>query len=178
MNRIIITGGPGFGKTSLIQVLAEKGYTVFHEVSREIMDHQKATNGQQLPWLDHDGFHSLVFKGRLTQWEEAKTYTGNVFFDRGLPDSIAYLLKDGLIPDEKDIETVKTHPYFPLVFITPPWEEIYQLDKQRWEDYAHATQVHEALVSYYTSLGYEIVLLPKISIKERIELILSRLSGK
>ena len=36
-NRIIITGGPGSGKTSLISFLSENGFQCQHEISRDVI---------------------------------------------------------------------------------------------------------------------------------------------
>ena len=37
IKRIIITGGPSSGKTSIIDALKDEGYSCFDEVSREII---------------------------------------------------------------------------------------------------------------------------------------------
>ena len=39
--KIVITGGPGTGKTSIINKLEDIGHTVFHESSREIIQKYK-----------------------------------------------------------------------------------------------------------------------------------------
>jgi len=36
-NRFIITGGPGSGKTSLVEVLQNLGYAGFPEIARELI---------------------------------------------------------------------------------------------------------------------------------------------
>ena len=53
MQPIIITGGPGAGKTSLLDALARRGYMTFPEVSRSLIREQAAAlpNGV-LPWTD------------------------------------------------------------------------------------------------------------------------------
>ena len=37
MIRIVLTGGPGVGKTSLIKALDEIGYTTFNEAARRVI---------------------------------------------------------------------------------------------------------------------------------------------
>ena len=41
--RIVISGSPGAGKTSIIKGLKNKGYTVFEEYSRILIDEGKAS---------------------------------------------------------------------------------------------------------------------------------------
>ena len=46
--KIVITGGPGTGKTSIINKLEDIGHTVFHESSREIIQKYKKLGHNQL----------------------------------------------------------------------------------------------------------------------------------
>ena len=39
--KIVISGGPGTGKSTMINELSRKGYNVFEETSREIIKHDK-----------------------------------------------------------------------------------------------------------------------------------------
>lgn len=175
LQRIIITGGPGFGKTSVLNGLEALGYPVFQEVSREIIDEEKKNGGENLPWLNHDGFHKKVFSGRLQQWKDATSLGGYVFFDRGIPDSLAYLVSDGYIPNPEEVEIMQQHPYSQPVFMVPPWEQIFGKDQQRWEEYEHAVHIHENLEAYYSAQGYEVIRLPFVSIEERVQFICAHL---
>ena len=46
--KIVITGGPGTGKTSIINKLESLGHHVFHESSREIIRKYKKLGHDQL----------------------------------------------------------------------------------------------------------------------------------
>ena len=48
--RIVITGGPGFGKTSIIDELESRNFPCQHEVSRTIIKEQLEIGGDILPW--------------------------------------------------------------------------------------------------------------------------------
>ncbi|PID68155.1 MAG: hypothetical protein CR968_03115, partial [Flavobacteriia bacterium] len=56
IQRYIITGAPGSGKSSLLEALKLRGYHCFDEVSRLIIKEQQQINGQLLPWDDLAGF--------------------------------------------------------------------------------------------------------------------------
>lgn len=173
--KIIITGGPGFGKSSIINKLEELGYRVFHEISREIIQEEQKNGGTRLPWLDHHAFNDAVFEGRKKQYDLATTPGEIYFFDRGLPDSLAYLLADEKEVPEEHFRETRKRPYYPVVFLTPPWKDIYQKDNERWEEYHYAIKVHDNIRAFYGSFGYTLVDIPFDSVENRVDFILNYL---
>jgi predicted ATPase len=165
--RIVITGGPGFGKSSIIKELEARGYRVFHEVAREII-HEMQVNQRH---FDLDYFSAKVQLGRVQQFHQA--VEGIHFYDRGLPDIAGFLVKDKVaIPDEL-VDLCATLTYHKTVFITPPWETIYHKDPERREDFREAVKVHKALEATYASLGYDLVSVPMGSIIQRCDFVLN-----
>ena len=49
---VVITGGPGSGKTTLIDALEAAGFARTHEAGRGIIRDQTAIGGPALPWRD------------------------------------------------------------------------------------------------------------------------------
>lgn len=171
--RIIISGAPGTGKTSLIEELSTRGYTCHPEISREIIAHQLATGGTITPWQELDKFSELVINERLKQFKKATSELE--FYDRGIIDSFAYLLKDNLLIDSKWHTIANNNKYYKKVFITPPWEEIYTQDNERKEDFETATEIHKYMIAAYKLYSYEICIIPKLSIEERINFIINQI---
>ncbi|QQO10398.1 AAA family ATPase [Breznakiella homolactica] len=50
----IITGGPGAGKTSVVNELSVRGYKTIPEAAREIIRNQIDTGGDALPWKNKE----------------------------------------------------------------------------------------------------------------------------
>ena len=171
--RIIISGAPGTGKTSIISKLSESGYKCHKEVSREIIANQLQINGSITPWQDLFKFSEIVIKERLKQYKLA---TNKIeFYDRGIIDSFAYLLKDNIRIEEEWITIAKEHKYYKKIFITPPWEEIYHTDHERKEDFMSATKIHSHLLEAYEAFNYKPIIIPKTTIQERINFILNEI---
>jgi predicted ATPase len=92
-----------------------------------------------------------------------------------LPDIIAYMQKDELNIPISYSNKVKECFYFTTVFIVPPWKEIYKNDGERKEDYEIACMLNKVIIDTYQNFGYNIVTLPKVSVKERADLILKQI---
>lgn len=173
MLRIIITGGPGTGKSSLLAALEQKGYSCFPEVSRIIIAEQQAEGGDLFPWGNMAAFAEECFS-RMQQ-QLAKSPVGISFFDRGIPDIAAYMQRYGLSVPSEYLNVADV--YSSSVLICPPWLEIFKNDPQRPETYEETCLLHRHLVETYTSLGFSIVEMPKISIEERALWVAKRFGG-
>lgn len=53
-NFYVLTGGPGVGKTTLLEELERRNYEIVPEIARELIKEQQKTNGQVLPWKDKE----------------------------------------------------------------------------------------------------------------------------
>lgn len=87
----IITGGPGSGKSSVIEALAAEGFRHMPEAGRAIIQDQVNIDGTALPWADRDAFAALMLGWEMRSYREALDFAGPVFFDRGIPDVVGYL---------------------------------------------------------------------------------------
>lgn len=173
--KIVLTGGPGTGKSSIIRQLEKKGYECLHEISRQVtLEAQKQGISQlflERPLL----FSEKLLEGRRIQFKEADMLgTDKVFIDRGLPDVLAYMNYFKSEYPEYFSEICKSHCY-DKVFILPPWEEIYQCDNERYESYRDAQTISKFLFQTYKSFGYSTIEVPKVPIAERVEFILNKI---
>ena len=92
VKRIVITGGPGTGKSSVIQELKIKNYYCFDEISRAVILEARQEGIEQLFLEQPIKFSERLLKGRLHQYHDAQSIAQNIaFYDRGLPDVVAYL---------------------------------------------------------------------------------------
>jgi len=173
----VLTGGPGSGKSAVIEALHGAGYARAVEAGRSIIQDQLAIGGNGLPWKDPIHFAELMLSWDIRSYHIAEQSIGTVFFDRGVVDVIGYLRLLGL-PVPKHMEDAATRfRYNRRVFIASPWEEIYQQDRERTQDFVEAVRTYEAMIAAYSEYGYELVKLPKITVEERMHFIIQRVSS-
>lgn len=172
----VVTGGPGSGKSSLIAALAAQGIATMPEAGRAIIREQVAAGGDALPWGDRAVFAEHMLERELRSHREALALARPVVLDRGVPDVIGYLRLCGLPVPGHATSAAAAFRYNPAVFIAPHWPAIYAQDAERKQDEAEAAATHAMMARVYAELGYELVALPLVSVAERAEFVLERIS--
>ena len=171
--KYIITGAPGTGKTAIINELKKRGFHCIDENSREVIAEQIKNGGEILPWKNQIAFENKISNMRTEQYlTSAKD--GLCFFDRSTLDCIAYLKLNNLEATVQIIENIQKCNFSKIAFYTPIWEEIYENDSERIENIATAKKIEISIISTYKSQGYELVEVPKLSIKQRVDFIISK----
>ena len=71
LERIVITGGPSTGKTSIIEIIEREGFFCFSEISREITLEARQQGIPQLFVSDPLLFSQRIMEGRIRQFQAA-----------------------------------------------------------------------------------------------------------
>ena len=173
IKKVVITGGPGTGKTSIINELKSRGFNCLDEVSRQVTLKARKDGIDQLFLTQPLLFSELLLEGREAQFKEADTVnTKIVFMDRGLPDVLAYMDYIGDSYPQKFIDSCKTNLY-DIVFILEPWQEIFISDSERYENFDQAVRIHHHLLNTYERFNYQLLDVPFGRIEERTDFILN-----
>ena len=174
IKKIVITGAPSTGKTTIINALKKEGYSCAEEISRELIAEQIDIGGNILPWKDQIAFENQIANRRYKQYLDSPENC-ICFFDRSSIDCIAYLNSNKLEATSQIIEIIKNCTFNKTVFYTPIWEEIFENDMERKENIEQSKKIEIELKKCYQSFGYSIIEIPKTTLDKRVNFILSQI---
>ncbi|WP_104025249.1 AAA family ATPase [Vibrio hyugaensis] len=172
-NLIVFTGGPGAGKTSVIEHLIELGYHCAPEAGRKVIQQQVAIDGDALPWRDKVAFRDEMVREEKNNHDTYGSHHTFVFFDRCIIDSYGYSKLESLPVSDVLLSACHQLHYAKQIFIFPPWGAIFANDKERKQDFTEAMRTYEEMVKAYHQFGYELIEVPKQSVEQRVKFILS-----
>ncbi len=172
---VVIIGGPGSGKTTLIDALTKMGHCCYPEISRQVIMKAREQGIEQLFLENPLLFSELLLEGRMKQHQTACEENSDiVFIDRGIPDVLAYMHYIGDSYPATFDDACREHKYN-RIFILPPWEEIYTSDEARYETYEQSQLLFNHLSETYRNYNYDLIEVPRTTVEKRIEFIFDEL---
>ncbi|MDO6803376.1 ATP-binding protein [Wenyingzhuangia sp. 1_MG-2023] len=172
--KIVLTGAPGTGKSTIINLLLSKGFFCMEEISREIIKKAEKEGKKNLFLSDPILFSDAILNKRIEQFEKCNTQNTSIcFFDRGIPDVTAYLNHVKTPYPEEYHKVLQKHTY-DVIFIFPPWKEIYTNDSERFESYEEAIKIDKSIVKEYQDKHPKIINVPIGTPQERLAFILNK----
>jgi predicted ATPase len=170
---VIVTGGPGAGKTALLAALAGRGYACVRDSARAIIQDRMQRGLSLRP--DAAEFAAAILRMDIERYRQAPADAELVFFDRAIPDALCMLNDLGLQSLAEAGQCLSDFPYNREVFVAPPWQEIYATDNERDQTFADSVRVHRRARDWYGALGFQLIELPQVSVDERCDFVLHRL---
>lgn len=173
----IFTGGPGAGKTTVLEALRARGYSYVEETGRKIIQEQKAIGGNIHHNGDRIAYRDLMLSRAIADYERMSAEERPVFFDRGIPDLVGYNTLIGTDIPQAMRAAAETYRYNPDAFVFPPWQEIYANDAERKQYFAEAIATWQAIVDILPEFGYRVIEVPRASVEVRVQFVLDRIAA-
>lgn len=169
-NWYIITGAPHAGKTTLLKKLKERGYTVRPEAARVYID-RELKKGKTLREIRKDefAFQKKILKIKIRNEKKASPEEV-IFWDRGIPDSLAYY---EMLETERDpfLQRALKECHYKKVFLLSPLP--YKKDYARTENHDQQLLIHRLLRKAYRK--HPVVELKSRSRERRVSAVLKNL---
>ena len=169
-NFTVISGCSGGGKSTLIDLLSDKGYPIHPEPGRLIVKSETQKQSDGLPWVNLKKFLSLALELNIKNFKKSDP-NQLTFFDRCIIDTIVDFTRDA-----DSVQAAQQYRYSQKVFLVPPWKEIYIQDSERQHSFDSALEEYDRLLVNYKKLGYETVIIPKSDPKSRVKFVLNHLN--
>lgn len=168
----VITGGPCTGKTTVVNILAQRGYRTTIEHARHYIDLQKI-QGRTVEEIRRNKkeFQLSVLKMQIEE-EHSLDPNETAFLDRALPDAMAYYQFLGLEYDELLLQQCQKYDYH-RVFILDrlPLTN----DYARLEDESEQLRIHQLIIEVYKNLAVPLIHVPVLPPDERVDFILKNI---
>ena len=171
-NWYVLTGGPSSGKTTTVNLLAQRGFATTIEESRHYIDLQRVAGRS----VEETRARRLEFQRNVLALQIAQESgldpEETVFLDRAIPDSLAYYRFLGLEPDPELLAAIERVSYrktflLDLLPLAP--------DYARTEDAAAQRRIHALLAEVYRALPFPVVEVPVLPAEERADFIVARM---
>ena len=176
--KIVITGGPGSGKTEIINELENRGYHVKYEIVRVLYKEgvKKGVNAFKDNPLE---FSNKLLDYRINQFHSSSelNYISNkpyVFFDRGIHDTFAYL---NFLKKKYDYERIIRSFSYDFVFLLNPWKKIYIKDDQRMESFQDSKKLFKCIKLIYKEAKIKTKIILNDSVKNRVDYIINYINN-
>lgn len=171
-NWYVITGGPGSGKTTTVNLLKGMGYTTTIEHARHYIDTMRV-RGKTVEEIRKN---QIEFQLKILdmQIEEERSHAPEeiIFLDRAIPDARAYY-RFLNIPEDPKLADVLENVCYKKIFILDPLPLVN--DYARTENATAQKQIHFFITEVYESLGFPVIHVPKLPPEARVQYILNKM---
>lgn len=170
-NWIVFTGAPNAGKTTILNRLNKRGFQVVPEAARYHIE-EKKSEGMSVEQIrgNESEFQKFLLSQKIAIADSLNANALTIL-DRGVPDSVTYYRLAGLEPGSAIPDTYKYRYRKIFLFESLP----YIKDSARTESTHQAELIGNWLKKDYEDLGYEPILVPVMSVEQRIDFILEEI---
>ena len=167
-NKYIFTGGPGAGKTTVLDTLKLRGFRSIIDVAREIIKTRLASGVNPRP--EPSQFARDIFDSEVANYLSVPPDEVCIF-DRSIVDALGMLHSCQLVSMNEVNSYLLQYPYNTKVFFFPPWENIYCTDSERDQSWTESVVDSDYVKTWYSQCKYKLIEVPIGNIEDRVSFI-------
>ena len=175
INKYLFTGAPGAGKTTTLEALKCLGFEFISETAREIIKCRMAQGLPPRPSPQRFAYDCL--RTDCAKYDASCPDNSALFYDRGVPDALYMVNNATRLSSTERANYIDKYAYNKMVFIFSPWKEIYHTDDERDQSYHEAETTFNALLTWYKTLGYQPIEVPKETPKARAHFVITAIES-
>ena len=168
----VVTGGPSSGKKTVLRTLKEMGYPVIWEVARGVIDRANRQGITTKELREDEAKFQLSLLPIKAELEKRLPKEKIYVLNRAMPDSVAYL--QACDANSEEARKLCQSGLYKKIFLLEQLPEFIP-DYARTEDKTVAERINQLLKKAYEELGYKVVLVPVMSVEERVRFILNHI---
>ena len=138
-----------------------------------MLQEQVAQDGEALPSKDPALFVAEMLRRSIDNHAASVGHPGPVFFDRGVPDLVAYAQRFDVDPAPCR-QAADAYRYNTICFLLSPWRAIYTKDQWRGGEFEFYEAFHQTLMQAYLAHGYRFVEVPQVSVAQRADFVVAQ----
>ncbi len=171
MRLYVLTGGPGSGKTTLLEELGNRRHLIVKEAAKDVILEEQE-KGVKEPWLRND-FQEKIVDLQLKRENDLPRGNAVIFLDRGIPDGLAYCrFRNQKVP--RNLYLAMKICDYEKIFLLERLPD-YEKTGFRAEEEEDAKKISELIKQVYEQLGYEVIVVPPLALKERADFVIKNL---
>lgn len=148
IKKIVLTGGPGVGKSSILKRLAELGNSVRYEVFTKLFAEAQASGRFNESYLhSKELVHELLVEQIALEQQTSKGKL--VFLDRSRIDIWGFAKNMGIQPSAQDSRDLEAGVYDLVLVIEPLPEKFYDQNQIRRQTFKESLEHHHAGIVRY-----------------------------
>ena len=172
----VLAGGPCSGKTTLLRALEEAGLEVQPETARTMIEDGEAEGRSAADLRADPVAWQLEVLSRDYSIFDAMSPDRTVFTDTSFIEDLVFAERAGIKLGE-NIQAWLKHRRYQRVFFLEPIADHEQNDS-RLESASVSRRIGELVHDQYCAHGYSPVVIPAVSVQERVSLIMSHLESE
>lgn len=176
MRRVVVTGGPCSGKSTLIEALARSGFKTAREAAIEVISEGVRRHGldQFTQWRKSQPVEFQLDVDRQQIIIEREFCAGDIVFcDRSRIDGVAYLRQAGCdVPDSLSQQALKNYAIEAVIVLDTLDSFEVRRETGRADCRDDAAQIRDELIRTYGEYGYRITAINELDFGLRLSKVL------